>query len=113
MGWMRDNHPTILIDFIPRGCTGVGQPLDVGINRPFKQSIKVSYHADLIDDFLDQMKENRGLAFDTHIGPLRDASVGWLWNTYQVIQKEELIRKVGIFRCTAYRCSCCVGICEV
>lgn len=113
MGWMRDNHPTILIDFVPGGCTGVGQPLDVGINRPFKQSIKVSYHADLVDDFLGQMKENQGLAFDTHIGPLRDASVGWLWNAYQVIQKEELIRKVCISRRTTYRCLCCVGVCEV
>lgn len=92
--WMCDNHPTILIDFVPGGCTGVGQPLDVGINRPFKQSIKVSYHADLVDDFLDQMKENRALAFDTHIGPLRNASVGWLWNAYQVVQKEELVKKV-------------------
>lgn len=115
MGWMRDNHPTILIDFVPGGCTGVSQPLDVGINRPFKQSIKVSYHADLVDDFLGQMKENRELRFDTHIGPLRDASVGWLWNAYQVIQKEALIKKVYVSRCTGFNCSCssCVGICEV
>ena len=94
ISWMRDNHSTILIDFISGGCTGVGQPLDVGINRPFKQSIKVLYHADLVDNFLDQMKENQVLEFDTHIGPLRDASVGWLWNAYQVIQKEELVKKV-------------------
>ena len=94
MGWMRDNHPTILIDFVPGGCTGVAQPLDVAINRPFKQSIKVSYHADLVDDFLGQMKKNQRLEFDTRIGPLRDASVGWLWNAYQIIQKEDLIRKV-------------------
>ena len=113
IGWMRDNHPTILIDFVPGGCTGVGQPLDVGINRPFKQSIKVSYHADLVDDFFGQMKENQNLAFDTHIGPLRDASVGWLWNAYQVIQKDELIRKVCISRRTIYICSSCSGIHEV
>jgi DDE superfamily endonuclease len=94
ISWMRDNHPTILIDFVPGGCTGISQPLDIGINRPFKQSIKVSYHADLVDDFLGQMKENRALEFDTHIGPLRDASVGWIWNAYQVIQREELVKKV-------------------
>ena len=97
LGWMQDNHPTILIDFVPGGCTGVSQPLDVGINRPFKQSIKVSYHADLVDDFLGQMKRNQGLEFDSRIGPLRDASVSWLWNAYQVIQKEDLIRKVCIY----------------
>lgn len=97
LGWMQDNHPTILIDFVPGGCTGISQPLDVGINRPFKQSIKVSYHADLVDDFLGQMKRNQGLEFDSRIGPLRDASVSWLWNAYQVIQKEDLIRKVCIY----------------
>lgn len=96
IGWMRNTHPTILIDFIPGGCTGISQPLDVGINRPFKQSIKVSYHADLVDDFLGQMKENRTLEFDTHIGALRDASVGWIWNAYRTIQKGELVKKVRI-----------------
>jgi hypothetical protein len=91
---MRDNHLTILVNFVPEGCTGVGQPLDVGINRPFKQSIKVSYHADLVNDFLGQMKKNNEIKFDSHIGALRDASVGWLWNAYHVIQSEELIKKV-------------------
>jgi hypothetical protein len=98
LGWMRENHPTILIDFVPGGCTGVAQPLDVGINRPFKQSIKVSYHADLVDHFLGQMTQNQKLTFDTHIGPLRDASVGWLWHAYQIIQKEGLVKTVCIFR---------------
>jgi hypothetical protein len=97
MSWMRDKHPTILIDFVPGGCTGMAQPLDVGVNRPFKQSIKVSYHADLVDDFLGQMKDNESdgeLKFDAHIGALRDASIGWIWNAYRVIQNKVLIEKV-------------------
>jgi hypothetical protein len=34
--WMRTYHPDIILDYIPGGCTGVSQPLDVGINRIFK-----------------------------------------------------------------------------
>lgn len=29
--WMCVNHPNIILDFIPGGCTGVHQPCDVGI----------------------------------------------------------------------------------
>jgi hypothetical protein len=33
-----ETHPNILIDFVPTNCTSIGQPLDVGINRPFKHA---------------------------------------------------------------------------
>jgi hypothetical protein len=29
--WMRINHPNVVIDFVPGGCTGVHQPCDIGI----------------------------------------------------------------------------------
>ncbi len=29
--WMHTNHPNIIVDFVPGGCTGVHQPCDVGI----------------------------------------------------------------------------------
>jgi hypothetical protein len=29
--WMRMMHPTIILDFVPAGCTGLHQPCDVGI----------------------------------------------------------------------------------
>ncbi|KAE9395589.1 hypothetical protein BT96DRAFT_826015 [Gymnopus androsaceus JB14] len=29
--WMQENHPNILLNYIPRGCTGVAQPCDVGM----------------------------------------------------------------------------------
>jgi hypothetical protein len=28
-GWMRTNHPIIILDFVPGGCTSVAQPCDV------------------------------------------------------------------------------------
>ena len=38
--WMKGNHPTIIIDFVPGGCTGVHQLCDVGIQCPFKSLTK-------------------------------------------------------------------------
>jgi hypothetical protein len=40
--WMKANHPNIILDYIPGGCTGIAQPCDVGIQRPFKLSVKRS-----------------------------------------------------------------------
>ncbi|KAJ7050612.1 hypothetical protein C8F01DRAFT_1344185 [Mycena amicta] len=96
--YVRDNHSNIIIDFVPGGTTGVGQPLDVGINRPFKQSMKTSYHAGLVDGLLGQMDRNEPLHFDTHVGPLRDSSVEWMWTAYKFIQKPELV-KSAFSRC--------------
>ena len=28
------------VDFVPGGCTGLCQPVDVGINKPFKNSVR-------------------------------------------------------------------------
>ncbi|KAF8231623.1 hypothetical protein L208DRAFT_1276086 [Tricholoma matsutake] len=55
--WMKKMHPTIILDFIPGGCTGVAQPCDVGIQRPWKLSIKRSYHEDIISEIVDQLKD--------------------------------------------------------
>ena len=56
--WMKGNHPTIIIDFVPGGCTGVHQPCDVGIQRPFKSSTKRSYHEDIVEEMLAQLDKD-------------------------------------------------------
>jgi hypothetical protein len=89
--WMRTKHPNIILDFILGGCTGVSQPLDVGINRPFKQALKKAYHAHLVDNLTAQMDRGEPLHFDTHVSPLRQASVGWLWAAYSLINDPVLI----------------------
>lgn len=42
------------------------------------------------------MDRGEELHFDTHIGPLRDASVAWLWAGYQVINNPVLVKKVRL-----------------
>ena len=50
--WMKQTHPTIILDFITGGCTSVAQPCDVGIQRLFKMSIKRSYHEDVVSEVI-------------------------------------------------------------
>ncbi|KAF8179093.1 hypothetical protein K438DRAFT_1604100 [Mycena galopus ATCC 62051] len=78
---MKKNHPTIIILYIPGGCTGVWQPLDVGIQRLMKLSIKHAAHRDVIEEALSQIKAGKPaheIKLDTTLGALRDRSVGWI-----------------------------------
>ncbi|KAF8233300.1 hypothetical protein L208DRAFT_1267170 [Tricholoma matsutake] len=53
---MKIIHHTIILDCIPGGCTGVAQLCDVGIQQPWKLSIKRSYHEDIVSKILEQLK---------------------------------------------------------
>lgn len=77
--WLRANHKNLLVDFVPGGCTGIGQPLDVGLNRPFKHAVKVAYHAWLVETLLEQRRKGKTLDLETGLPVLRNASVGWIW----------------------------------
>jgi hypothetical protein len=96
--WLRETHPDILVDFVPGGCTGVGQPLDMGLNWPFKHAVKVAYHSWLVDMLLEQRRKGEKLDLDTGLPVLRDASVRWIWQGYKAIQNKELILKVRTHR---------------
>ncbi|KAJ6623675.1 hypothetical protein B0H10DRAFT_1741515, partial [Mycena sp. CBHHK59/15] len=80
LDWMK-NHPHIIILFVPGGCTGLWQPLDVEIQRLLKFSIKQSAHRDIVDEALGQIQAGKPaseIKLNTTIGMLRDRSVGWI-----------------------------------
>ncbi|PPR08042.1 hypothetical protein CVT24_010841, partial [Panaeolus cyanescens] len=94
------------------GLTSVFQPCDVGVQRPFKHSAKRSYHEDIVQSFMQQLSasekrsnedctenthdkpvQHLDLVFSKKVGPLRDASVRWLWNAYNAINNTALVKK--------------------
>jgi hypothetical protein len=111
--WMKRNHPFIIVIFVPGGCTGLFQPLDVGIQRALKLSIKRSAHHDIVQEVLDQIEggvASESLKVDTTLGTLRDRSVQWIVNAVHDIDKKDLILKVCLLTCYSFhRCpDCCV-----
>jgi hypothetical protein len=79
LAWMKEHHPTITILFIPGGCTGLWQPLDVGIQRLLKLSMKRSAHRDLVEEATQQIKADKAtheIRLDTTMRTLRNRSVG-------------------------------------
>jgi len=94
--WMSENYSNIILDFVPGGCTGLHQPCDVGIQRPFKQSIKRSYHEGIVEDMLEQIQNDLPIVpLDKRLKTVRDRSITWLWNSYNSINNKDLIKKVG------------------
>lgn len=91
--WMKENHLNILLDYIPGGCTGVGQPCDVGIQRPFKLLATRSYHEDVVNSFVTQINAGDEPVMDKRLKNIRDGSVQWLVNAFNVTNNKDPVKK--------------------
>ncbi|RDB29720.1 hypothetical protein Hypma_014168 [Hypsizygus marmoreus] len=105
--WMKTNHPNIIVSFVPSGCTSMWQPLDVGIQRILKLSIKRSAHCDIVEEVSEQLaSEKKDIFIDTTLGNLHDRSVHWVVNAIHDINKKDIILKsfelctIGKFNCS-------------
>ncbi|KAJ7604624.1 hypothetical protein B0H17DRAFT_1120943 [Mycena rosella] len=99
MAWMKLHHPRIIVIFVPGGCTGLWQPLDVGIQRLLKLSIKRSAHRDLVNEALVQIKAGKPpheIKLDTTVGTLRNRSVGWIVQAIHDLSDPATITQVRI-----------------
>jgi hypothetical protein len=97
--WLDANYDWITYLFVPANCTGIAQPCDVGIQRPFKLAIKQAQHADIVEETLRLLQagvDPENVRLDTSIGTLRDRSVGWLVKAYNKINKPSIVKKVSI-----------------
>jgi hypothetical protein len=95
---MKKHHPNIVILFVPGGCTGVWQPLDVGVQRLLKLSIKRSAHRDVVEEALQQIRAGKPpheIKLDTTVGTLRNRSVGWVVQAIHDLDDVATITRVG------------------
>lgn len=95
LDWMYTQHPTILIDFVPGGCTGVAQPCDVGIQRLFKHVTNRCFLEDVVNMTLTKIDNGEEISYDDRLPTLRNASVRWLWTAYETLNKKEIVQKVS------------------
>jgi hypothetical protein len=97
LGWMKEDHPKIILLFVPGGCTGLWQPLDVGIQRLLKLSIKRSAHRDIVEEALKQIKAGKApheIKLNNTVGTLRNRSVGWVVQAINDLDDPAIITKV-------------------
>lgn len=94
--WMKEHHTDILLHFVPAGCTPVFQACDVGIQRILKHSLKRSYHRDVVNEVLAQLDDGKDvITIAKAVGVLRDRTVGWVWNAYNTLNHEHIVKKVS------------------
>lgn len=94
---MKENHPNIILVFVPGGCTSVWQPLDVGIQRVLKLSMRRSAHRDIVHEVSSQIEEGvEHIALDTTLRTLRNCSLQWVLNAIADVDNQQLILKVSL-----------------
>ncbi|KAJ7015968.1 hypothetical protein C8F04DRAFT_1283555 [Mycena alexandri] len=72
---MKELYPNIIVNFVPGGCTGLAQPLDIGIQRVMKLSMKRAAHRDLVEEASCQIAKKtppERIKLDTTLGAIRD-----------------------------------------
>ncbi|PBL00706.1 hypothetical protein ARMGADRAFT_1073045 [Armillaria gallica] len=100
--WMQENHSNIIVIYVSGGTTGLWQPLDVGIQRPLKLSIKKTSHHDIVSDVMKQLENGtdpKKIQVNTSVGVLRDRSVGWIVNAIRDVSDKEFVKKAWELCC--------------
>ncbi|KAE9398748.1 hypothetical protein BT96DRAFT_821561, partial [Gymnopus androsaceus JB14] len=94
--WLRENHPNIILIYVPGGCTGVFQACNIGIQHIFKLLLKRSYHGNVVAEILQQLdKKVKTVVLAKTVEVMRDCSVTWLWKAYEAINKKEIVQKAS------------------
>ena len=91
---MKKKHPTIIV---PGGCIGVFRPLNVGIQRILKLSMKRFAHRDIVDEVCAQIDPGiTDFKVDTN------RSMGCVVNAIRDIKHKDLNLKVRLLHIPLY-----------
>ncbi|KAG9122254.1 hypothetical protein FRC07_001460 [Ceratobasidium sp. 392] len=94
--WMKENHPSILLMYVPGGCTGLFQACDVGIQRVLKIAIRNAAHADVVTETVNALQSGikpERVVNDQSLPTLRRRSLNWIIQAYHAINRSDLIKK--------------------
>ncbi|KAG6855511.1 hypothetical protein H0H87_001802 [Tephrocybe sp. NHM501043] len=98
-----EEHPNIILIFVPGNCTGIFQPADVGLQRIVKHMLKQQTVEYMLESHKEQLA--RGITpeyvrITNSLPPLRDATVAGLVHVYEFMQTlrgRENVQKVGVY----------------
>ena len=98
------NENNIEFIYVPAGCTGELQPLDVSVNDDFKQKIKDGFnqwYSTQISDQLDSNVDLSKIKVDLRISELKPAHARWVVDAFRYLQSSPQIvlrgfQKTGI-----------------
>ncbi|KAF8196183.1 hypothetical protein BJ912DRAFT_1056612 [Pholiota molesta] len=96
LGWMRNHHPMIVINFVPARMTGLFQPVDVGLQRLFKHSMKRTAHEDVVQEVIRKLESGtlaEEISIDSKLSVLRNRTVHWMWHAYTELNNPTIIKK--------------------
>lgn len=54
--WVAETYPQVVILYVPAGCTPIGQPCDIAVQRPFKHSITKAFNEWGMNSIILQMR---------------------------------------------------------
>jgi len=81
LSWLKDTYTWLIVIFVPAGCTGIFQPCDVGLQRVYKQHIRLAASNYFISMVRSQIEEGvcpEEVKLSTALPPLRDATAAWV-----------------------------------
>jgi transposase-like protein len=87
MGFLKDNYPLVEIMLLPPNTTSILQPLDVGINKPFKTKIKQKYVTWLMDNYDQNLILPKLPKYDRTVLLLSWVNESWNSITIELIRK--------------------------
>jgi hypothetical protein len=93
LAFMAKEHPRIHLVFIPGGCTGVAQPCDIFIQRPFKLAVLKQFGSWLMEKV--QQTENF-TEYWQHLSviTLKNEGCKWIWQAWKELkQLQEMMGK--------------------
>lgn len=88
--WMLQAHPDFIIQFIPAGCTGVFQPCDVGLMKPFKSYLRNAFAMYLMDGAANALEQGKEFSAAFKRAEIRDLCVGWVREALSKLKPETL-----------------------